>query len=122
MTAIDRGTGQVMGQATGQAIGQLIDGVSIRMGGRDWIVPALTFGQIKRLRGRLEILPAEPGVLSGAQIDAIIDVVHPARPRSYPALTVEEVGEHLLDLGNMATVIKPIMTASGLVPSGEAEA
>jgi hypothetical protein len=114
MTAID--------QLIGQPIGQLIDGVSIRMGGRDWIVPALTFGQIKRLRGRLEILPTEPGVLSGAQIDAIIDVVHAALARNYPAVTVDEVGEHLLDLGNMATVIKAIMTGSGLVPSGEAEA
>ncbi|HWK45129.1 MAG TPA: hypothetical protein VNT30_10425 [Stellaceae bacterium] len=107
---------------------QLIDGAILRMGGRDWTIPPLTFGQIKRLRPLLEAIPATAsGVLTGDQLDAIVAIVHAALGRNYPDVTFDQVGDDLLDLGNMAAVVNAVMTGSGLVssgvtPSGEAPA
>ena len=47
-------------------------------------------------------------------MDCIVDVVHAAVIRNYPALTKEEV-EDLIDLGNAAVIIKAVMGQSGLV-------
>ncbi len=109
------------------------EGVELRMGGREWIVPALNLRQLKRLAPRFALLaPADsPGPApahtrsSGAgvgagmteeQIEALVEIAHAALSRNYPELTREQVSE-LVDLGNAALLMRAIVGASGLVPA-----
>lgn len=96
----------------------LIDGVVIRMGGRDWTVPPLTFKQLRRLQPQLERLARIGAAATPEQIASVSDIVQTALSRNYPDVTVEDV-EDMLDLGNAARVIGAILTGSGLT-SGEA--
>jgi hypothetical protein len=100
----------------------LIDGVSVRMGGRDFTIPPLTLGMVKRLAPQLEKMGgADPASISGPEAaDACVTVIHAALKRNYPELTQDEV-EELLDLGNMQKVTHAVMGISGLIPSGEAQ-
>ena len=97
---------------------ELIDGVIVRMGGRDWTVPPLTFSQLRRLQPELERLSRISPAATPEQIAAVSEIVRTALSRNYPELTQAEI-EDMLDLGNAARVIAAILTGSGLVP-GEA--
>lgn len=99
----------------------MIDGVTVRMGGREWIVPPLTLGQLRRLWPRVRRL-GEIGAVTGAEEVAImVEVTTAALSRNYPDLTAVEV-EELLDLGNAGMVLNAVLTGSGLRPAtGEAE-
>ena len=75
----------------------MLPGVTIAMGGRDWQVPPLTLGQLRRLM---------PKVRQLTEIGA-------AMQRNYPEATAEMV-ENLLDLGNASAVLNAVLTGSGL--------
>jgi hypothetical protein len=101
------------------------EGVALRMGGREWIVPALNLRQLKRLAPRFALLagahPRSGGKGVGAgmteeQIEALIEISHAALSRNYPTLTQEQVSE-LVDLGNAAPLMRAIVGASGLAPA-----
>jgi hypothetical protein len=99
----------------------MIPGVSISMGGNDWVVPPLTMGQLRRLLPEVRRL-AEIGATMGEQeIATLLDVVAAALQRNYPDMTPERVAE-LVDLGNARDVLAAILTGSGLKPAGEAAA
>lgn len=98
----------------------MIEGAKINMGGQDWIVPALTFGQLKRLMPKINTLSAG-GDMDASQMDAITEVVQAAMSRNYPEMTVEKVAD-MLDMANAGPVVRAVMGQSGLVPSGEAQA
>jgi hypothetical protein len=93
---------------------ELIEGVVIRMGGRDWTVPALTFKQLRQLQPQLERLSTAGPAASPDQIDAVSEIVRQALSRNYPEVTREEI-EDMLDLGNAARVVTAILSGSGLV-------
>jgi hypothetical protein len=99
-----------------------IDGVSVRMGGRDFVVAPLTFRQLRQLRSELEQLNAmKIGTsLSDDDAKALCKIVHASLSRNHPEVKQEEV-EDLLDIGNALAVITAILTGSGLKP-GEAKA
>ncbi|MEW6563318.1 MAG: hypothetical protein AB1400_08835 [Pseudomonadota bacterium] len=100
----------------------IIDGVSIRMGGKEWVVPPLTFRALRNLRHDIQALAESSGALPGDEaMDGIIEIVHTAMKRNYPELTRDEI-EDMLDIANMQHVIAAIMGASGLVAQGEAKA
>lgn len=99
----------------------LIDGVAIRMGGRDWIVPPLTLGQMKRLLPKLRILRDGLVDADAEDIDTVIELVAAALQRNYPEMTAAQV-EDLVDMGNSRHVITAILTGSGLRSAGEGEA
>lgn len=105
----------------------MIDGVTVRMGGRDWVVPALTLGQLRKLGPRIDQISAGPGAaMDGEAIAALVQIVAAALSRNYPDITAEQV-EDLLDLGNSQAVLKAVLTGSGLQPregavAGEASA
>jgi hypothetical protein len=99
----------------------MIPGVTIAMGGRDWLVPPLTLGQLRRLMPKLRQLTEIGAQMGEDQIGVLIELVTAALQRNYPDTTESEV-ESLLDLGNAANVLNIILTGSGLKTKGEAAA
>jgi hypothetical protein len=91
----------------------MIPGVTITMGGRDWLVPPLTLGQLRRLMPRVRQLTQIDASMSEVQIGVLIEIVAAALQRNYPDATAETV-ENLLDLGNAGTVLNAVLTGSGL--------
>jgi hypothetical protein len=99
----------------------MIPGVTIAMGGRDWLVPPLTLGQLRRLMPKVRQLTEIGAQIGEEQIGVLIELVTAALQRNYPDTTDSDV-ENLLDLGNAANVLNIILTGSGLKPKGEAAA
>jgi hypothetical protein len=103
----------------------MLPGVTIAMGGRDWLVPPLTLGQLRRVMPKVRQLTNIGATMSEMQITVLVEIVATAMQRNYPEATPEIV-ENLLDLGNASTVLNAVLTGSGLKLSdsrlGEAEA
>ena len=91
----------------------MIPGVTITMGGRDWVVPPLTLGQLRRLMPRVRQLTEIDASMSELQIGVLVEIVAAALQRNYPDATAEMV-ENLLDLGNAGTVLNAVLTGSGV--------
>ena len=91
----------------------MIPGVTVTMGGRDWLVPPLTLGQLRGLMPRVRQLTEIDASMSEVQIGVLIEIVAAALQRNYPDATAEMV-ENLLDLGNAGTVLNAVLTGSGL--------
>ena len=100
---------------------KMIDGAPVKMGGKEWVVPALSLGQIKRLAPKIEGLATLSNMLTADQVTNVCEIVHAALKRNYPELTLEEV-EDMVDMANMRAVIQTVMGQAGLVAKGEAEA
>lgn len=92
---------------------ELLPGVTIRLGGREWTVPPLTLGQLRRLKPEIGQITSNAGALTGEVVDAIIRIVATAMQRNYPELAEEAVGE-MLDLGNAGSVLNAVLAGSGL--------
>jgi len=99
----------------------MIDGVKINLGGTEYLVPPLSFKQLRNLQPKLLTLTKMGSVPDVKQLDTVTEIVFVALSRNYPELTQEQVG-NLLDLGNMKLIVPAIMGVSGLVSSGEAQA
>jgi len=103
----------------------MIPGVTILMGGRDWLVPPLTLGQLRRLMPKVRQLTEIGAAMGEAQIGVLVEIVAAALQRNYPEATADVV-ENLLDLGNASAVLNAVLTGSGLKlrdgPLGEAAA
>jgi len=95
----------------------MIPGATVAMGGRDWIVPPLTLGQLRRLMPKVRQLTEIGATMGEAQIAVLVDIVTAALQRNYPEMTPESV-ENLLDLGNASAVLNAVLTGSGLKPGG----
>jgi hypothetical protein len=91
----------------------MIPGVTITMGGRDWLVPPLTLGQLRRLMPRVRQLTEIDASMGEVQIGVLVEIVTAAVQRNYPDATAETV-ENLLDLGNAGAVLNAVLTGSGL--------
>jgi hypothetical protein len=100
----------------------IIDGVTIRMGAREFVVPPMNLKLMRRLLPKINSLRNLDASMDGAQMDVMVEIVHSVLTRNYPALTTDEV-EDLLDFRNMQPVLTAIMGVSGLEkPEGEAQA
>jgi hypothetical protein len=101
---------------TGSGPGQaLLPGVTIAMGGRDWLVPPLTLGQLRRLAPDLgRITAGGLTMLDPEAVGAVVKVVTAALSRNYPDMTEQRVAEELLDLGNANEVLAAVLASSGL--------
>ena len=98
----------------------VIDGVTVRMDGRDWIVAPLTLGQLRRLWPQVQRLGEVGAGMGEDEITAMVELVTAALQRNYPDLKPEKVAD-LLDLGNAGAVLNAVLTGSGLQPvMGEA--
>jgi hypothetical protein len=91
----------------------MLPGVTIAMGGRDWLVPPLTLGQLRRLMPKVRQLTEIGASMGETQITVLVEIVAAAMQRNYPDATAEMV-ENLLDLGNASAVLNAVLTGSGL--------
>ena len=91
----------------------MIPGVTIAMGGQDWLVPPLTLGQLRRLMPKVRQLTETGASMGEAQIGVLVEIVATALQRNYPEATADMV-ENLLDLGNASAVLNAVLTGSGL--------
>jgi len=91
----------------------MLPGVTIAMGGRDWLVPPLTLGQLRRLMPKVRQLTEIGASMGEAQIGVLVEIVAAALQRNYPEATPDMV-ENLLDLGNASAVLNAVLTGSGL--------
>ncbi len=91
----------------------MIPGVTVAMGGRDWTVPPLTLGQLRRLMPKVRQLTEIGASMDEAQIGVLVEIVAAALQRNYPEITAEAV-ESLLDLANAGPVLGAVLTGSGL--------
>ena len=80
----------------------MIPGVTIPMGGRDWLGPPLTLGQLRRLMPRVRQLTEIDASMGEVQIGVLVEIVTAALQRNYPDATAEMV-ENLLLVMNTAT-------------------
>ena len=91
----------------------MLPGVTITMGGQDWLVPPLTLGQLRRLMPKVRQLTETDASMSETQIIVLVEIVAAALQRNYPETTADMV-ENLLDLGNASAVLNAVLTGSGL--------
>jgi hypothetical protein len=91
----------------------MLPGVTIAMGGQDWLVPPLTLGQLRRLMPKVRQLTEIGASMGETQIGVLVEIVAAALQRNYPEVTPDMV-ENLLDLGNASTVLNAVLTGSGL--------
>lgn len=94
----------------------LIEGLTVKMGRRELVIPPLNFKQLKRFQPKLEKIRTDSAgkVLGLAHMDDMAEIIHAAMTRNYPDITKDEV-EDMLDLGNMNEVFNAVMKFSGLV-------
>jgi hypothetical protein len=98
-------------------------GIAIEMGGRDWVVPALTLGQLVTLHAKIQgIAMVAAPELTPAQVEDFVDIVHAAVGRNYPEISREQLRDELLDTGNSRAVMVALLTGSGLRPAAPGEA
>lgn len=91
-------------------------GAPVRIGGRDFIVPPLSFGYIVKNGAKLRSPDPSATVEEIAQLH--IEIAHAALRRNYPDLTIDEVGD-MLDPNTSLALFESIKKASGY-SSGEA--
>jgi hypothetical protein len=98
----------------------LHDGVKIKLGGKDYIVPPLSFKRLKNLKPEMEVIKtvAPQTELTDDQIEAMIRIIHAAISRNYPDLKEEDLFD-LLDLGNIGKITAAVMGQSGFEQRGE---
>lgn len=82
------------------------------IGDEEYIIPALSLGQIKRFLKKIEQM--QEGVNQGGveNFDTISQIIHAALSRNYPALTIEDLDE-MLDMSNLMTIFNAVLGASG---------
>lgn len=90
-----------------------VDGTKVNLGGRDFTVPPLNFAALRRLESDIALIQGLGDVPGPQHIDAIVRIVHAALVRNYPDVTEAEVAE-LIDMGNLASVLKAVMGISGV--------
>lgn len=95
---------------------ELLDGVTVRIGRREFIVPPLN---IKSLKRAAKLAPVMEGG-GEASFDACVDVIHMAVVRNYPDVTRDDIEEEL-DAGNLPAVVDAVMEASGFDPKALAQ-
>lgn len=94
-------------------------GISVQMGGQEWVCPSLNFKQLQNLLPRFQAM--QTGELSVDWLKASVEIVHASLSRNYPDLTVEQVGE-MLDMTNFTDALNAVMEVSGLAARKEAAA
>jgi hypothetical protein len=99
----------------------ILDGVRVKLGGAEYIVPPLSLRSLKKLGKKIQELSNINSVPTEEQTDALLEVIHAALVRNYPDITLDDLAD-LVDLGNMLEVFPAVLAVSGLkqnvVPGG----
>jgi len=89
-------------------------GDKVTIGDREFVVPPLTFKQIRNLEPQIKLMGSgdiRPGETQ-EKFNALITVVHAALSRNYPQLSRDDL-EDLIDLSNVLPVVNAVMGVSG---------
>lgn len=81
----------------------MIEGATVSMGGKEWVVPPLSLAQLTVFLPRVQELQ-----IANKQLQALVEIVAAALQRNYPEVTPEQV-ENILDLGNVSPVLNAIL-------------
>lgn len=87
-----------------------VDGKTIKLGNREFVVPPLNLKAIKKYQNQLLTLNAA----DMSQVTLLAEVVHTALLRNYANLELDDV-EELLDTANLVPVIEAVMNTSLLL-------
>lgn len=96
---------------------ELIDGVTLKVGRREFIVPPLNLKGVKRAQ---QLIPLLQDVTSTEGVDAAIEVVWLALKRNYPDVTLEQLEEDV-DLGNLLALTNAVLSVAGFTPKPTGE-
>ncbi len=91
------------------------EGITLKLGGEEYVVPPLSLGQVKRLFPVIEKMQSASDTVD--KFSSLVAIAHAALSRNYPELKFEEV-EELVDMGNFKTVMDAVMGASGFLRGG----
>ncbi len=94
----------------------MIEGMTLKIGGAEYIIPPLNFRQLKKLYPVIEQMQKTDNPMD--QMQAVVTIAQAALSRNYPEMTIEQV-EEMIDLNNIRQVIEAIMGISGFL-RGEA--
>jgi hypothetical protein len=95
---------------------KLIKGVTLNLGGDDYVVPPLNLEQLEE---HAEIIDKLAGPLSAKEQRPLqVTLIKAALSRNYPEITAEQLRK-LLDLGNLLETYLAVMAMSGFEPVGE---
>ena len=87
-----------------------IKGITLELGGEDFVVPPLPLGALESLQERIEVFT---GGLDKGSVATVIDCLHASLKRNYPDKTREDVAD-LVDVANMGEVMQAVMDVSGM--------
>ena len=87
-----------------------IKGLTLNLGGTDYVVPPLSLGAMEQLQERMASFAGD--IADPKQVATAIDAVHAALRRNYPELTREQVAD-MIDVGNMVEAFEAVMDVSG---------
>ena len=88
-------------------------GVTLDLGGTEYVMPPLSLGAIEQYEEELKTFTGATDIKS---LKMVTKLAHSALKRNYPEMTLEEVSE-LVDFGNFLDVMDAIFGGSGLVKS-----
>lgn len=93
---------------------ELYEGEPIKIKGREYIIPGLSFGQIESMSDTIARVQTkgDSDKLDKETIHDMIEIVSAAMKRNYPELTAAEVKE-MIDTRNIKQIFFAIMGASG---------
>ena len=90
------------------------DGTPFTIGGREWIVPALSLGQVIKLAPKIKALVVnQANGTPDSGYENAVDIVLAAFKRNYPELTREKLLDEIVDLRNFGPILQAIMGQSG---------
>jgi hypothetical protein len=92
------------------------DGVMVKLGGDEYVIPPLNFRQLKIMFPLIEELNNQTEPMK--RMENVVKLAHAALSRNYEDMTIERV-EELIDMGNLKAVSEAIMGVSGFVARGE---
>ncbi|HEY5581351.1 MAG TPA: hypothetical protein VIK56_09335 [Rhodoferax sp.] len=87
-----------------------IKGITLELGGEEFVVPPLPLGALESLQDRIT---GFTGGLDKGSVATVIDCLHASLKRNYPSFTREEVA-NLVDVANMGDVMQAVMDVSGM--------
>ena len=100
----------------GEETRKLIKGVTLNLGGEDYVMPALNLEQCEEFAEDLDNLATTLPVKEQRVI--VVKLALAALQRNYPEMTLTKV-KQLIDLGNYLEVHGAILGINGFVPAGE---
>ncbi len=98
----------------------MIDGEKISLGGKEFVVPPLSFKQLRKFLPMIHTFTAgadsNSDFLGGSSqmIDTMLMIILAALNRNYPDMTPDDL-EELLDVATIFPVFKAVIGVAGLV-------